>query len=340
MLLTTDYITPVELTGYVRAALADLEVNRFTLSRYLPSQTIDDLQFRFTKGGEGLAEAATFRAYDAESPIGKRPGLSRVTGELPPISRKIRLGEYDRLRQRRADTQIRTAILDDAERMVRGVAARVELARGEALYSGQLAIDENGVQATVDFGRDASHTVAPAILWTAANAVPLTDLMAWRDTYVATNGSEPGVIVTSRRVLALMMRNGEMRNLVFPGGSQQPDIVTQTAVTQVLNAFGLPPIELYDAQVSVGGATQRVIPDDRLLLLPAPDGMDGDQLGATLWGTTAESLEPEYDLAGDEPGIVAGPYSTKDPVAVWTKAAGVALPVLANPNLTFAADVA
>lgn len=341
MLLTTDYITPAELTGYVRAALADLERNRFTLSRFLPTQAIDDLQYRFTKGGEGLAEAATFRAYDAESPIGSRPGVSRVTGELPPISRKIRLGEYERLRQRKADQQIRDAILDDAARMTRAVAARVEMARGEALYTGKITISENGVIATVDFGRAAGHTVTAGTAWTnAASATPLTDLMTWRDTYVADTGSEPGVILTSRRVLALMMRNAEMRNLVFPGGSQQPDIVTQTSVNGVLEAFGLPPIEVYDARVSVGGSATRVIPDDRVLLLPAPGSMDGDQLGATLWGTTAESLEPDFGLAGDEPGIVAGSYSTKDPVAVWTKAAGIALPVLANPDLTFAADVA
>lgn len=339
MLLSTDYITPAELTGYVRAALADLETNRFTLSRFLPSQAIDDLMYRFTRGGEGLAEAATFRAYDAESPIGSRPGVTRVTGELPPISRKIRLGEYDRLRQRRADQAIRDAILDDSTRMVRAVAARVELARGEALYSGKISLNENGVIATVDFGRKASHTVAPSVLWTETNATPLTDLLSWRDTYVASNGSEPGVILTSRRVVALMMRNAEMRNLVFPGANQ-PDIVTQTSVNQVLNAFGLPPIEVYDAQVSVNGSATRVIPDDRVLFLPAPGSLDGDQLGATLWGTTAESLEPEFGIEGDEPGIVAGAYSTKDPVAVWTKAAGIALPVLANPDLTFCADVA
>lgn len=341
MYLNSDFIPPVELTGYVRAAQADMDVNAFTLSQFLPSQPIDDLEYRFTKGGEGLVEAANYRAYDAESQIGKRPGVTRVSGELPPISRKIRLGEYDRLRQRKLDPAITNAIMDDAERMARSVAARVELARGEALYSGKMVINENGVIATVDFGRTAGHTVAPGTLWTnAASATPLADIMSWRDTYVATNGSEPGVALTSRRVLALLMRNAEIRNLVFPGGSQQPDIVSQDSVNTVLRAYGLPAIQTYDVQVRVGGSAARPIPDDRFLLLPAPASEDGNQLGKTLWGTTAESLEPDYGLEGDEPGIVAGAYSTKDPVALWTKAAGIALPVLANPDLTFCADVA
>lgn len=344
MLLNNDYILPAELTGYVRGALGDLNVNQFTLSQWLPNDTIDDLEYRFTKGGEGLVQAASFRSYDAESPIGARPGLTRVTGELPPISRKVRLGEYDRLRQRRADAPIRNAIMTDAERMTRAVAARMEMARGEALYSGKIVLAENGVIATVDFGRKAGHTVTAATPWTTiATATPITDLMTWRDTYVASNGVEPGAILTSRRVMALLMQNAQIKGLAYPAGTGAT-LMTQTMVNSVLEGFGLPPIHLNDAQVNVGTTATRLIPDDRVTLLPAPgdpNDPSSSQLGATLWGTTAESLEPEYGVEdGEEPGIVAGAYSTKDPVAIWTKAAAIGLPVLANPDLTFTADVA
>ncbi|MEU8371211.1 major capsid protein [Micromonospora tulbaghiae] len=337
MLLNQDYVTPAELTGYARAALADQDRNQFTLSRWLPVQIVDDLQYRFTRGGEGLVDAATFRAYDAESPIGARPGATRITGELPPISRKIRLGEYDRLRQRRDNGPIRDALLTDAERMTRAVAARLELARGEALYRGSLTISENGVVATVDFGRAGGHTVAPGTLWsTVASATPLADLITWRDTYINTNGEAPGAILTSTTVLGYLLRNAEIRALAATTAGT-PTIVSQATVSAVFAAYGLPPIYIYDAQVRVNGSATRVIPADRVILLPEPGN---SQLGATLHGTTAESLEPEFGLAGDEPGIVAGAYSTKDPVAVWTKAATIGLPVLANPDLTLAADVA
>lgn len=345
MYLNTDYVTPVELTGYVRAALADMQVNQFSLARFLPNSPIDDLMYRFTRGGEGLTEAATFRAYDAESSIGSRPGVTRVSGELPPISRKIRLGEYDRLRQRRnSDTAIRNAILDDAVRMVRAVAARLELARGEALYRGQLQINENGVQATVDFGRAGGHTVAPGTVWsTVATATPLVDLLAWQQTYVDTNGQPPEVMLTSTRVANYMLQSQQIRELLAANGVT-PALASRDGMNSILSAYGLPPIEVYDARVSVGGAAQRVIPDDRLIMLPAPgdpNDPQGTDLGATLMGTTAESLEPNYGIDGaDQPGVVSGAYTTNDPVAVWTKAAGIGLPVLVNPNLTLAADVA
>jgi hypothetical protein len=343
MLLNQDYISPAELTGYVRAALADLDRNRFTLSQWLPRNEIDDLQYRFTRGGEGLTDAATVRAYDAESPIGNRPGLTRVTGELPPISRKIRLGEYDRLRQRRDNTAIRASILSDAERMARAVAARLEMFRGEALYRGSLVINENGVVATVDFGRTAGHTVAPGTLWsTVATATPVADMITWRDTYIATNGEAPGAAITSTTVLGYLQRNAEFRQLAA-AVTGAPSIVSVATVNQVLDAYGLPPIYIYDAQVRVNGAATRIIPADRFIYAPAPgnsDAPDSSDLGATLLGTTAESLEPDFGLSGVEPGIVSGAYSTKDPVAVWTKAAAIGLPVLANPDLTLAADVA
>lgn len=345
MFLITDYVAPADLTGYARMALQDLQINQFSLSRWLPNRVIDDLMYRFTTGGDGLAEAATFRAYDSESPIGSRPGLSRTTGELPPISRKLRLGEYERLRQRRNNVDaIRTAIMDDTRRMVRAVAARLEMARGEALYSGKIVLNENNVLATVDFGRPAGHTVAPATLWSATStATPITDLLTWQQTYVDANGEAPGAIVTSTRVVNYMLRSSEVRGLLASNG-YTPSIASQAGMTTILSAYGLPEIQTYDARVTVAGSATRVIPDDRVLLLPAPtdpNNPDGTDLGATLLGTTAESMEPEYGIAdGDQPGIVAGSYSSPDPVAIWTKAAAIGLPVMANPQLSFAADVA
>lgn len=338
MLITTDYITPAELTGYARAALADLEVNQFTLSTFLPSRQVDDLQYRFNRGGVGLAEVATFRSYDAEASIGKRPGTTRVTGDLPPVSRKIRLGEYERLRQRNLDTAIRNSIFDDTDLMVTAVGARIELARGSALSAASVTINEDGVIATVDFGRRSAHTnVAPGTLWSvSASATPIADMIAWVTTYAANNGGRrPGAFLTSQKVLSNILRAQEVRNLAAANGTS-PSIVSPLVLNTILAAYSLPPIVINDAQVSVDGTATRLIPENNFLMLPAAGGSD---LGGTFWGTTAESLEPEYGIQGDEPGIVAGSYSTKDPVAVWTKAAGIALPVLANPDLTFQAVV-
>lgn len=338
MYLYTDYGTPAYLTGYARQALYQLEVNQFKLAQYLPSQTINDLDYRFTRGGEGLIEAATYRSYDAEAPLSARPGVTRTTGELPPLSRKIRLGEYDRLKARNLDSEIQGAIMGDVERLTREIAARIELARGDAIVNGSVTINENGVAGGVDFGRAAGNRVTAATYWTdLANAKPVTDLMAWRDTFADTNGSEPGRILTARKNMALLMRNTEIRNLIYPQGSSAT-LVRETDVSTVMQSFGLPGIEFYDAKVRVAGTDVRVIPDNLMIFLPG--GADASQLGRVLWGTTVEASEPSFGLAGNEAGIVAGSMSTFDPVGVWTKAAAIALPVVVNPNLTFVAKIA
>lgn len=344
MNITTDYIPPQDLTGFARGALADLSQNEFKLSAWLPDIEIDDLDYRFTTGGEGLADAATFRQYDAESSIGSRPGVTRVTGELPPVSRKIRLGEYDRLRQRHLTGSIVNGLYNDAERMTRAVAARIELARGAAISGGALSISENGVVATVTFGRASGHTAqTPSTAWsTSASATPIADLLAWQETYKTTNnGVKPGAIIMPSAVRSNMLRTAEVRGYAAVAGVS-PSIVSNATLAAILDAYDLPPIYVNDEMVNVNGAATRVIPAKNVILAPAPGPTSVSEpeqgsLGATLWGTTAESLEPEYEGVGA--GIVAGNYSTKDPVAVWTKAAAIALPVLANPNLTFQAVV-
>jgi hypothetical protein len=344
MLLNSEYYTPTTLSQYAREAALDLAVNRFTLNRWLPNRNIDDLTYRFVRGGDSLIEAATYRSYDAESSIAGRPGITRVSGELPPISRKIVLGEYDRLRQRaNPDTSIQQAILSDAERVTRQILARLEVARGDALVNGEVTINEDGVVATVDFGRDSSMEVTAGTLWsTTATADPIADLQAWTQAYIDLNGEPPAVMLTSTRVRGLLLQNAAIRTLVG-NLNGTPTLVSPDTLNQVLNSYDLPRLETYDARYSVNGTATRVIDDHFAILLPAPvdaNAADGTDLGATFYGTTAESLDPSFGLAGQEAGLAVGVYRKEDPISLWTKAAAIALPVLATPNLAMRCIVA
>jgi hypothetical protein len=334
-----DLITPAELTGYARAALADRPVNALQLSTILPHRQVNDLNYRFTKGGGGLAAAASFRAYDAEPRFGKREGLARVSGELPAIGQQYVLGEYDSLRLRSASQEIRDLLLRDAARIARAIDTRFEFARAQALVEGKVDLNEDGVVASVDFGRSAAHSVAPGVLWSnLASSTPIDDLQAWRDVYIATNGQAPGRIQTSTRVRSLLARNAQVRSMVLPVGSTVTQI-RQSDLDTVLLDFGLPPLEVFDAvAVDQTGVTRRVIADDKLLYLP-PNGVE---LGATLWGTTLEAQEAQYGIApADHPGIVVGAFKqSTTPIRVFTIGAAIGIPILGDPDLSFVADVA
>ena len=344
MYLFNDYFTPATLTGYVRASLADLPANQFSLRRWLPTRLVPDLEYRYNKGSGGLAQAGQYRAYDAESPISKRKGLERRSGSLPPLSEKIRLGEYDRLRiQANSDVSIQSTILADAVNLVKKLEARAEIARADALVNGSVTISENGVSASVDFGRNGSNQVTPGTVWsTTATADPLGDLSTWVQYYVDLNGEAPGALVTSTLVRGYMLRNAAIRSLAG-NLNGTPTILSVDQLQQALVAHDLPPVYTYDASYeNASGAATKVIPNTDVLLLPAPvapDDWEGTQLGGTFWGNTAESLEPNYGLQGDEPGVVVGNYKVENPLGIWTNAAGISLPVLSNPDMSMRARV-
>lgn len=335
-----EHITPAELTGYAREGLQDRPENQLQLSTLLPDRPINDLNYKFTQGDtEGLVEAAAFRSYDAEPTFGKRAGLVERMGSLPPIGRQYVLGEYDSLRLRNATAEVRDLLLRDALRIVRSIDWRLEFARAQALVEGRVTIAEDGVQAEVTFGRSTSHSVVPTVAWSDAdNATPLDDLQAWRDVYVATNGQQPGQIWTSTKVFGWLRKSAQFLSMALPVGSTVGQI-RNSDIQNILVDFDLPQIRTYDAVgVDVGGTTRRLIADDKLLFLP-PSGVS---LGATLYGATAESQQPEYGLAGgqDLGGIVVGAFINKPtPIRVHTIGAAIALPILGNPDLSLVADV-
>src|SRR5690606_72511 len=341
--LDTDYIEPEELTAVIRASLAEQQINAFTLGRWLPNVTIDDITFQFNKGGTGgLAEASVYRSWDAESRIARREGVAQVMGELPPISEAIPLNEYDRLRIRNLDDNdpVRRAIARDAYRLASSIAAPFEVGKGEALANATFTINENGVNLPpVDFGRKPEHSVTAAVLWSDhANARPLDDLEAWVQAYVDTNGNPPERALMPRTVLSNLRQCDQVVRQVYPlAPSGSSPMVSVEQLNAVLSSLDLPQIELNDARVSVDGTPTRVMPADALVFVPAPgptDAASPNDLGGFLLGTTAEALEPEYSAVDGRAGVVAATWKTKNPVRLWTHAAAVGMPVVREPNLT------
>lgn len=342
MALWTDIIDPAELTGYARASLADYEASRGTLARWLPNRLVADINVRFVAGSTGLIPIASFRAYDAEPEVGKGPQGRRVTLELPAIGQQIPVSEYVQLRQRNSTEEtIRNAILDTARTNVRAVADALERLRGTVLQTGKATISSGNFQMDDDFGRSAGHTVTASSAWSTTTVDILGDLQSWYDTYVTDNGEAPGAILTSTRVVRAMAKNDQFKT-VLTGSASRPATLQQVSDTVV--GAGLPPIFVYDRKVSVAGSSTKVIADDRLLYLPAPvetDDWEGTQLGATFYGQTLSAGEPEYGIEeSEQPGIVLGVYrEPKPPHIADVISDAIAMPVLANADLSFVADV-
>lgn len=339
MQIVTDVVDLAELTAVVRA----LEFPEFSLRQFLPEVTREDIRFRVVRTRRESRRVAPYRAFDAESPIGARPGVETRSGALPPISEKLPLTEGEQLEldalYRNMDRALVDQLFDDAATEARRVAGRLELARGEVLSTGQITIAENGLDLdTVDFGVPASHIVASAAAHSTPSTDVLGDLFNWRDEYVATNGFAPGAILTSTSV-----RNGWGRNEGFRQLSGSilgtPSRVSTSQITSVFEEYDLPPIFTYDRKaVGVDGVERRIIPEGTVIFLPP----QGERLGNTQLGVTAEArrLASARAIANEDlAGMVAVTMISDDPVTTWTKVAAIGLPVLDNPDALMIADV-
>lgn len=337
-MLWTDLVTPAEATGYVRAALADLEINRTSLARWLPNVEVSDINVRFRKGQAGFVQEAEFRAFDAEPSLAGSSSGQRVTLELPALGQNRPVSEYDQLRLRNApDQQLRDSIFKEISNAARAIADRIERLRGTVLSTGKATINQGNFISDDDFGRSGAHNVTAASLWSDPAVSRLADLNAWSDVYSATNGGiVPGAMVTSRRGFRALASGKEFATLLA-NGATRPGL--EADVRSLLTAAGLPELYIYDRSTASG----RVIADDRLMFLPAPvDPQSGQsEMGTTFWGQTLTSMDSNYSIEpSEQPGVVVGVYKNeKPPMIAEVVSDAIALPVLANANLSFVAKV-
>lgn len=344
MALWTDILDPATLTGYARAALADYELRRGSLARFLPNRTVPDINVRFVKGQTGLVEVARFRAFDAEPEIGKRPKAERVTLELPAIGQDIPVSEYDRLRAAGgtpSDEQVERMLEATTALVVRAIADSMERLRGVVISTGKATIDQDNFTSGDDFQRVAEHSFTAPALWSVGATDGLGQLQDWVDLYEETNGAPPGVILMGTRSFRSFGSLDQMQTQLINGGARP---ATEQQVQDTVAGHGLPPIERYNRRVNVGGTMTKVLPDDEIYLLPEPvdpDDWESSEMGATFWGRTLSSMEADWAIEDvEQPGIVAGAWKhDKPPHGAEIIGDAIGEPVLANANLSLRVKV-
>ena len=340
-------LTAAQATAEARAAQV-VVAPAFTLSQYLPDRTNDSLSFNFDVSQTSLPQAASYRAFDSESDFGSTEGVQSRSGRIPPISRKLRVDEFDTLVQQIDGGPILENTYRTYLRRIAGeIQTRVELARGQALEFGQVTLNERRLKVTVDFARKASHSVVAATLWSNPAADILGDLTAWNAVYTATNGGSWADVLVSTQVVTYMQRNTGIITAALGRTDSLPPIVSRDAVQQVLDSFGLGRLVVNDEQaVGTDGTQKRVISANKVVFLPSPtsvslSGNGGTTLGGVDWGITAESVSPKYGItAAERAGIFGGVFSSNDPEGRYVLLSATALPVLEKANATFVGQVA
>lgn len=341
--LVTDMpgLEPSTLIDYARQY--DIEHarpdNQFTLGQYLPDLLTEDLEFRIRQGALNDVDVAEFRAFDTPAKFTDRPGTKLIAGSLGPVSRQIPLSEEEILRQRVLETKnndpLIAAILDDAERMVRSVQGRLELARGDIIDDGVVTISENGLTLVANFMRLASMRKTATTDWTDPAAEIITEELGWMEEYSEVNGTDPDHILMPKALVGSMMLNTEVRSHAASFGTT-PQRVTRSTLDSIRQVNGLPPIKTYDVKVRKNGVATRVLPANKVFYMPA------GEVGKTHFGVTAEAIKLRSKgviTREQAPGLVVVVLDSDHPVQTSTLATALALPSLGRRDFILDAEV-
>lgn len=336
MRLISDLITEREMLDFSQG----FNVQRnYTGSRLLPDRKTQYIEAEYTRLAENgnLPTVAMIHGFDTEAHIGSRVPFERVETESLLIKEKINLSERLRRITRGLDMQmdsVRRYVFDDIARTAESVVSRVEKAKMEALATGKMTINENNVSMVVDFGVPDDQQVTAK--WAAAAADILGDIDTWV-TIANGKGQTPTVALTSKKVFSLIQRNASVQKAIFGvnGAGVLPSLAqVNNLLAQQFDGLALQIDEerygIIDSAESPTTVTQgRFFPEDKFVLLST--GYDGS-VGTGLWGVTPEELEQggAFDEKRQQQFVTCTRWNTPDPVATWTKASGVFIPVLPN----------
>jgi hypothetical protein len=307
-----------------------------------PVVPVNELTFEYWQNLNLLPVSASLQAYGAEAQIASREGAQKVSGEIPPIKRKIYLDERNMLALKREGAgdvdMVRNELYNDIDNMVAAVYARIERLRMQILAAGQLVLQENGVQLNVNFGVPAAQQQPPAASWDdAANRTIIADIQAWAQLVEANTGVRPARALTSDTVANLMLTDQTIRDMIWgPVGDNRP--VTWQEINRLLATMDLPQIATYNKRVRSQNEdgtynTFRYFPADRFVLMPE------GKLGDTLMGPTAEALLDDEVEAKNVAGIYANVTHENEPPMIWTKAAATSIPTFPAADLVYQAQV-
>lgn len=316
-------------------------------SRFFPDQKTQYIEqefYRMTENGN-LPMSAMVHALDTEAHITSRIPMERVNVEELLIKEKINLTERMQRITRgmsMAANQMRDYIFDDVARMAETVVTRAEKAKMDAIALGKFTIAENGLNFDIDYGIPTENFVSSD--WTNADADILGDIRGWRQLAIA-NGVIPNIAITTEGVVTNMMKNTAIQKAIF-GASGTGILPSMEQLNNLMRSqFGFS-IETNEARygqiVTESGKVKvvqhRYFPEDVFVLdATAPNG----SLGIGLWGVTPEENEQngKWDALRQQQYVTVAQWSEKDPVAHWTKASGLFVPVLPNPYGHIIADV-
>lgn len=292
-------------------------------------------EFYRLMSGQNLPKVAYVHALDSEAHIGSRPGFEKVMTEKFLIKEKI--NQTEKLQEVidngvSDDETLTRYVFDDATRLFRSVFTRTRVMKGQALANGKLTINENNVKMEVDFGVPADAKVDLSD-WSKPDADIMGDIYKMVE-IAEDHGYAVTKAITSRKMINYMRTNTGLQSAVL--GNANKRLLTKQELDFILEQeFGITEInaceEKFNFDKADGTLGKARIFKEGVFTLYSADS-DGS-FGVGLWGPTPDENEYRQFIEQENRSFVTlSMWATPDPVAVWTKASGMFVPVAPKAN--------
>lgn len=307
--------------------------------RLFPDQKTENLVAEYLRLADGarLPVMATVHALDTEAEIGSRPVFDKMSIEKLFIKRKINQTERVQLLTDSGvyrDEAIVRYVFDDMRAMAEAVKTRTEVAKMEVLATGKMFIKENRLSIPIDYHVPEKNVSFELDLGPEADIIG--QIQAIVD-YATDQGYTITEAVTSKKIVRKLAANKGIQTLINGALGQGAFVADEQLRSLFTRLFDFGTITTNDLRYKTQTAdgteeTHRFFPESKISFIATPT------LGVGLWGSTPE--EREYGQYGEKNAqqyITITMWATPDPVAVWTKASGLFIPVLPDPNALFIA---
>ena len=293
---------------------------------------------------------AQFHGFDTEAQTTFRVPIDNHNIEKGLIKVKINQSERMRalLRAGVRNDQMYDYVINDGVRLADQVVTRTKVAKNELMATGQVTIKENNLDLTVDYGVPAANLAYTLDFGSGASADVPSQIQAILD-----DATEKGVtingIMTSKKNITKMRQNADIQKMIG-GNVSIGAMVSRSALEAYLEEeFGISRIVendlTYGASATIGSdgrpsiTQKRYFPKDKITFFATnPSG----RMGLGLWGNPPEVDAGQFmnvNTSGQSPYVYISQWMEKDPAVLWTKASGLFMPVLYNPNSLFVASV-
>lgn len=291
---------------------------------------------------------AQFHGFDTEAQTTFRVPVDNHNIEKGLIKVKINQSERMRALTRAGvrNDQMYDYVINDGVRLADQVVTRTKVAKNELMATGQVTIKENNLDLTVDYGvPDANKAFT-------INLHPTADIDAAIQAvidYATDHGITINGMMTSKKNITKMRRNTALQTVIGGNVSVGAMISRSALEAHFEEEFGISRIIesdlTYGASATIGSdgrpviTQKRYFPIDKITFFATNPG---GRMGIGLWGNPPEvdaGQFMEVSTSGQSPYVYISQWMEKDPAVLWTKASGLFMPVLYNPNSLFPATV-